>query len=113
MDDSPSQPPTLPQLQQLVDDWIGQWDDGYWAPLSNLARLSEEVGELARVINLLEGDKPAKSDTNPPTDHELEEEFGDLLFVLVTLANSMEIDLASALERALHKYEVRDAERHD
>lgn len=104
----------LSDIQREVDDWIGQWDSGYWRPLSNLARLTEEVGELARLLNLQEGDKPAKESSDRQTrERDLAEEFGDVLFVLVTLANSLEVDLDAALEQAMRKYDVRDADRHE
>jgi len=100
--------PTVRDLQRAVDDWIGQWEEGYWSPLSNLARLAEEVGELARTLNHRHGDKVPKHDEarGDPT-----EEIGDVLFVLVTLANSLDVDLAESLEYVLDKYELRDADR--
>ncbi len=98
----------IQEIQKQVDDWIGQWKDGYWSPLSNLARLTEEVGELARAINHLHGDKIKK-------DGELQgniaEEIGDIMFVLVAIANSMDIDLEESFQNTLEKYNVRDAKR--
>lgn len=99
---------TLPQLQRIVHEWISQWEEGYFSPLSNLARLSEEVGELARALNHEYGDKPPK--TADP-ESAIAEELGDILFVVVTLANSLEIDLDKALQEVLDKYNVRDSER--
>jgi NTP pyrophosphatase (non-canonical NTP hydrolase) len=99
---------TLAQIQQAVDAWISQWDDGYWSPLSNLARLTEEVGELARAINHAHGDKPKKKSES---DGDIGEELADILFVVVTLANSLDIDLTQALKATLEKYDVRDADR--
>lgn len=107
MTDSQSEP-SVRDLQRAVDDWIGQWEEGYWPPLSNLARLTEEVGELARVLNHHHGAKKSKADE---PRGELVEEFGDVLFVLVTLANSLDVDLAESLSYVLDKYDVRDAER--
>jgi NTP pyrophosphatase (non-canonical NTP hydrolase) len=102
----------LNDAQTLVDDWISQWDSGYWSTLSNLARLTEELGELARAINLRDGDKPTKSDRDTPSKQALTKEFGDVLFNLIVLANSMDVDLAEALQQALDSYNVRDADRH-
>lgn len=99
---------TLDQAQRAVDQWIGQWEEGYWEPLSNLARLTEEVGELAREINHTHGDKPP---AGPDEPDRIADELGDLLFVTITLANSLDVDLERALRRALEKYRVRDADR--
>lgn len=97
---------TLAQIQSAVDNWIAQW--GYWSPLANLARLTEEVGELAREINNTYGEKPKKKSEDPSS---VEDELADVLFVIVTLANSMDIDLTQAFEQVLHKYNIRDAQR--
>lgn len=98
----------LKDAQQRVDDWISRFEEGYWPPLANMARLMEEVGELAREINHRFGSKPKKS---AEPDQELALELADVLFVLVTIANSQGIDLDDAFERVLHKYETRDADR--
>jgi len=103
----------IKDAQSLVNTWISQWESGYWSPLSNLARLTEEMGELARTLNLREGDKPAKSNESPPSRDDLTEEFGDLLFTLLVLANSLDIDLTEALNAAIEKYDIRDDTRHD
>lgn len=103
-----SQGPTLAEAQEAVDRWISGFEEGYWPPLANLARLTEEVGELARELNHLYGSKP-KKEGEAPTDLALE--LGDILFVLIALANEQGIDLGDALGRALTKYEVRDAGR--
>ena len=108
MPDTPNAQPTLSEAQKMVDDWISQWEEGYWSPLSNLARLTEEVGELARLLNHLHGDKKPKADE---TDGELAEELGDILFVLIAIANSLGVDLDAALARVLEKYDIRDADR--
>lgn len=96
------------EIQRRVDDWISQWDDGYWSPHANLARLTEEVGELAREINDAHGPKSKKHDE---PDGRIADELADILFVVVTLANSMDIDLEDAFEGVLRKYDVRDAQR--
>ena len=98
----------ITEAQQRVDAWISRFEEGYWPPLANLGRLVEEVGELARELNHRFGSKPKRADE---ADTELELELGDVLFVLITLANSQGIDLDAAFERVLAKYEERDAER--
>jgi NTP pyrophosphatase (non-canonical NTP hydrolase) len=98
----------LREIQQQVDAYIGQFKEGYFPPLVNLARLTEEVGELAREINHQYGPKTKKHD-EPEGDIALE--LGDILFVVVVLANQLNIDLSEAAERTLSKYQVRDANR--
>lgn len=99
---------TLRGAQRAVDAWISQFEEGYWPPLANLARLVEEVGELARELNHRYGSKPKKP-TEP--DQDLALELADILFVLLALANEQRIDLEDALGRVLEKYRVRDAAR--
>ena len=98
----------LKDAQRRVDDWISQFEEGYWPPLSNLARLTEEVGELARLMNHQFGHKPKKADE---PEQELALELADILFVLLVIANERGIDLDDALERTLAKYRRRDSER--
>ncbi|MEX2528794.1 MAG: nucleotide pyrophosphohydrolase [Gemmatimonadota bacterium] len=98
----------LKEAQARVDAWISQFKEGYWPPLVNLARLMEEVGELARELNHRHGSKPKKSD-EPQADLALE--MADVLFVLLALANEQGIDLDEALERTLEKYRIRDSHR--
>lgn len=98
----------LREAQREVDAYISQFKEGYFPPLVNLARLTEEVGELARELNHRYGPKTKKAD-EPEQDVALE--LADVLFVLVVLANQMEVDLQDALERTLTKYRVRDADR--
>lgn len=99
---------TLEEAQRAVDAWIGRFEEGYWPPLTNLARLVEEVGELARELNHRYGHKTRKPD-EPEQDLALE--IGDVLFVLVALANEQRIDLTRAFEQVLEKYRVRDSDR--
>jgi NTP pyrophosphatase (non-canonical NTP hydrolase) len=99
---------TLAEAQAAVDAWISRFDEGYWPPLANLARLVEEVGELARELNHRYGSKPKKPDE---PDADLALELADILFVLIALANEQGIDLETAFERVLEKYRVRDAGR--
>lgn len=101
-------PMGLAAAQKAVDDWISRFDEGYWPPLANLARLVEEVGELARELNHRHGSKPKKKE-EPDTDLALE--IADVLFVLVALANEQGVDLEDAFGRVLAKYRTRDAER--
>jgi NTP pyrophosphatase (non-canonical NTP hydrolase) len=98
----------LSEAQRLVDDWISQFQEGYWPPLVNLARLSEEVGELARELNHRYGAK-RKKPGEPEQDLALE--LADILFVLLALANEQNIDLDAALQRTLEKYRSRDSDR--
>lgn len=100
--------PTLADLQLRVDAWISQFEEGYWPPLSMLARLTEEVGELARELNHLYGHKPKKK--GEPAG-EIALEVADIIFVLTCLCNSLGIDLADAFERVMQKYDARDARR--
>jgi NTP pyrophosphatase (non-canonical NTP hydrolase) len=99
---------TIAEAQRAVDDWIGQFREGYWPPLSNLARLVEEVGELARELNHRYGHKRKRGD-EPEQDLALE--LADILFVVIAIANEQNIDLDAAFARVLDKYHVRDAER--
>ena len=99
---------TIAQAQEAVDAWISRFEEGYWPPLANLARLTEEVGELARELNHRYGAKPKKPDE---AEADLGMEMADVLFVLLALANEQGIDLGHALQRVLEKYRERDAER--
>lgn len=99
---------TIREAQARVDAWIGQFREGYWPPLANLARLVEEVGELAREINHRYGTKPRKPDE---PEQELATELADVLFVVVAIANEQGIDLERALGDVLEKYRVRDSDR--
>jgi len=98
----------LKEAQRLVDEWISRFEEGYWPPLSNLARLTEEVGELARLMNHRFGHKPKRED-EPEQDLALE--LADILFVLLVIANEQGIDLDEALGQTLEKYRTRDADR--
>ena len=99
---------SLQEAQRRVDEWISQFEEGYWPPLANLARLMEEVGELARLVNHRFGAKPKKPDE---AEQELAEELADVLFVIVCMANEQGIDLEEAFERVLEKYRARDGDR--
>jgi NTP pyrophosphatase (non-canonical NTP hydrolase) len=99
---------TLADAQAAVDAWISRFEEGYWPPLANLARLIEEVGELAREINHRYGSKPKKPEE---PDADLALELGDILFVLIALANEQGVDMTDAFERVLAKYGGRDGGR--
>ncbi|MCM3766582.1 MULTISPECIES: nucleotide pyrophosphohydrolase [Bacillaceae] len=99
---------TMKQLQSEVDTYIGQFKEGYFSPLAMLARLTEELGELAREINHHYGEKPKKSSE---TEKAIEEELGDLLFVVICLANSLHIDLEQAHDLVMNKFNTRDKDR--
>ncbi|MBX0356238.1 nucleotide pyrophosphohydrolase [Halobacillus sp. Nhm2S1] len=99
---------TTKDIQKRVDDYISQFKEGYFSPLSLQARLTEEVGEMAREINHRYGEKPKKS---TEVDKALEEELGDVIFVLTCFANSLDIDLSDAFEQSMSKIETRDKDR--
>lgn len=99
---------TVKELQAEVDTYISQFKEGYFSPLAMVARLTEELGELAREINHYYGEKPKKSSEEEKT---VEEELGDLLFVITCLANSLDIDLEEAHNRVMNKFNTRDKDR--
>ena len=99
---------TIKQLQQEVDEYISQFKEGYFSPLAMLARLTEELGELAREVNHYYGEKPKKQTEKEKT---IEEELGDLLFVLICFANSLHIDLQQAHDMVMEKFRTRDKNR--
>jgi NTP pyrophosphatase (non-canonical NTP hydrolase) len=99
---------SLKEAQQRVDAWISQFEEGYFDPLTNMARLAEEVGELAREVNHRFGQKTKKRD-EPEGD--LAMEMADILFVLICMANREGIDLQKAFERMMEKVETRDETR--
>jgi NTP pyrophosphatase (non-canonical NTP hydrolase) len=100
---------TVRGAQRLVDDWMRARGWSYWHPLSQLARLTEELGELARLVNHLYGEKPKKPEE---LEQDLSLELADLLYTMVCLANSQGVDLQAALEQVLAKYGMRDAGRY-
>lgn len=100
---------TLTDIQREIDQLIKEeWQSAYWSPLASLARLTEEVGELAREINHAYGEKPKKASEAPGS---IAGEMADILFILASLANSIEIDLEEAFEEVMAKYQRRDAQR--
>jgi NTP pyrophosphatase (non-canonical NTP hydrolase) len=99
---------SLQDAQRRVDAWVAQFEEGYFDPLTNLARLAEEVGELAREINHRFGQKTKKPEES---DGDLAMEMADILFVLVCMANREGIDLQDAFNRMMAKVETRDESR--
>lgn len=99
---------TLKQLQQMVDEYIGQFKEGYFSPLALMARLTEEAGELAREINHYYGEKPKKKDEPHNT---VDMELADCLFILICFANSLNIDLEEAFYQMMNKFNTRDKNR--
>ena len=95
-------------IQKEVDDWISQFEEGYFAPLPMLARLTEEVGELARVLMHRYGGKKPKAGEEAG---DAAEEIADAIFVLVCMANSLDISLDEAFGKMMAKYRERDADR--
>lgn len=96
------------EAQQRVDAWISQYEEGYFHPLTNLTRLAEEVGELAREVNHRWGQKTKKQD-EPEGDMAME--MADIIFVLICMANREGIDLDAAFDRMMRKVEGRDRDR--
>ena len=100
---------TIQESQKLVDKWIKEVGVRYFSELTNMAILTEEVGEVARIIARRYGEQSEKeSDKNK----DLGEEMADVLFVLICLANQTGVDLQEALTKSLLKKTERDKERH-
>ncbi len=99
---------TISQIQKEVDDWAQQFEKPYFSPLSMVATMTEECGEVARVINHLYGDKKKK---DGETLEDLEDELADLLFTIICIANDQNISLTEAHERKLEKIYGRDNNR--
>lgn len=99
---------TILEAQQRVDEWVRTIGVRYFSELTNMACLTEEVGELARVMARRYGDQSFK-----PGEHsDLSEEMADVLWVLLCLANQTGVDLTAALEKSFEKKTQRDAQRH-
>jgi NTP pyrophosphatase (non-canonical NTP hydrolase) len=100
---------TIKDAQQRVDEWIRTKGVRYFSELTNMAILTEEVGELARIMARKYGDQSFKdSDLN----RDLGDEMADVLWVLICLANQTGIDLTKALEKNFEKKDIRDSNRH-
>ncbi len=100
--------PTLEQLQQTVDQWIKTVGVRYFSPLTNMAILAEETGEVARQMARIYGEQSFKEGE---TDN-LADELADVIWVVAAIANQSGIDLSEAFARNLQKKSQRDAERH-
>ena len=100
---------TIKEAQQAVDRWINTTGVRYFSELTNMAILTEEVGEVARIIARKYGDQSfKKSDENP----DLADELADVLWVLICLANQTGVDLSEAFTKNIEKKTKRDSERH-
>ena len=100
---------TIDEAQKMVDDWIHTYGVRYFSELTNMAILTEEVGELARVMARRFGDQSFKKGENPDA---LPEELADVLWVLICIANQTGVNLTEALKRSFEKKTSRDANRH-
>jgi NTP pyrophosphatase (non-canonical NTP hydrolase) len=99
---------TLKEAQEAVDQWINKYGVRYFSELTNMTILTEEVGELARLMARQYGDQSFKEGEIA----DLGEEMADILWVLICLANQTGVDLTSALERSIDKKTMRDKDRH-
>ena len=99
---------SIKEAQEVVDTWIRTYGVRYFSELTNMAVLTEEVGELARVIARNYGDQSFKSGEKD----NLEEELADVMWVLICIANQTGVDLTSALQKSIEKKTKRDATRH-
>ena len=100
---------TINEAQERVDKWIKTYGVRYFNELTNMAILSEEVGEVARIISRRYGEQSSKPSDK---DKDLGDELADVLWVVMCLANQTGIDLDEALERNIAKKTARDASRH-
>ena len=100
---------TLKEAQQSVDEWIKTVGVRYFSELTNMAILTEEVGEVARLMSRIYGDQSFKDSDKKKM---LDEELADVLWVLMCIANQTGVDLTEALKKNFEKKNIRDAERH-
>lgn len=100
---------TIQEAQQTVDQWINTTGVRYFNELTNMAILTEEVGEVARLMSRMYGEQSFKESDK---DKNLGDELADVLFVLICIANQTGVDLTTALEKNLEKKTQRDANRH-
>ncbi|MBR5727309.1 MAG: nucleotide pyrophosphohydrolase [Muribaculaceae bacterium] len=100
---------TINELQQRVDEWINTTGVRYFSPLTNMAILTEEVGEVARIMSRRYGDQSEKASDQ---GRDLGDELADVIWVVTCLANQTGVDLDKAIERNFEKKSTRDATRH-
>ena len=100
---------TIKQAQQQVDEWIRNHGVRYFNELTNMAMLTEEVGEVARIIARRYGEQSEKESDK---EKDLGDEMADVLWVLICLANQTGVDLTKALQKNMEKKTLRDSERH-
>jgi NTP pyrophosphatase (non-canonical NTP hydrolase) len=100
---------TIEEAQKMVDDWISTTGVRYFNELTNMAILTEEVGEVARIIARQYGEQSFKASDQ---DKNLADELADVLFVVICLANQTGVNLTEALKKNLDKKTRRDADRH-
>ncbi len=100
---------TLRESQETIDKWIQTTGKGYFSELTNMAILTEEVGEVARIISRTYGEQSFKESDKK---HDLADELADVLWVVCCLANQTGVDLTNAIQKNLEKKNVRDAGRH-
>ena len=100
---------TIKEAQQTIDGWIKKYGVRYFNELTNMAILTEEVGEVARIIARRYGEQSSKESD---LDKKLEDELADVLWVVICLANQTGIDLEEALRRNIEKKNNRDSQRH-
>ena len=103
---------TIKEAQEMVDKWINTTGVRYFSELTNMAILTEEVGEVARLMARKYGDQSFKNDEKSKIEDALADEYADVLWVLLCLANQTGVDLTSALKRNFEKKSSRDKERH-
>ena len=102
-----SEKSSLKDIQRIIHDWIIN-HGGYWTPLAMLSAVIEEVGELAKEINHLEGFKPKKNNIE---EAKVGEELADIIYAVVCIANYYKIDLNTELKNVIEKYSERDSNR--
>lgn len=100
---------TIARLQRIVDEWITGIGHGYFSPLTNMAILAEETGEVARQMSRLYGDQSFKAGEAP----NLADELADVMWVVTAIANQTGVDLTEAIKRNLQKKTARDLHRHE
>jgi len=105
----PGEEISIREAQQLIDEWIRTTGVRYFSELTNMAILTEEVGEVARLMSRLYGDQSFKESDQQKS---LPDELADVLWVLICIANQTGVDLTTALEKNLEKKNIRDAQRH-